>query len=61
MYACMHEVIWFVQNRKVGCLNLNVIKNRKYKISDVLIHNGYKVQNSEEFDEAFRKIVKEVI
>jgi len=51
------EVVWFIQNRRVGCLNLDLIKERNYEVSDVLLHNGYEIDNCSEFDENFQKIM----
>jgi len=59
------ELIWFVQNcariHKVGCLNLEIIKKRNFKVSDILLFNGYEIEDCEKIDKIFRECIKEVI
>lgn len=55
------ELLWFVQgNGKMGNLKLNELKKRKFKVSDILLHNGYKIENPSQFDKEFAILIKKL-
>ena len=58
-YKTVHdETLWFVQGLKQGNLDLKIIKERGFKVSDILLHNGYEVRDPSEFDRAFKQVIE---
>lgn len=56
------ELIWFVQGSgRMGNLTLRELKKRKFKVSDILLHNGYKIENPSQFDKEFKKLIKKLV
>lgn len=41
--------IWLVQEQ-VRCVPLRELKRRNFEVADVLIEEGYKIENPKEFD-----------
>ena len=61
-YKVIHdESLWFIQNEKNRNLDLETVKKRNFKVSDVLLHNGYEVEDPDKFDKAFKKAIGELL
>lgn len=52
------ELLWFNQGLKVGNLDLKIIKERNCKVSDILLFNGYELEDPKQFDRDFKKAMK---
>lgn len=54
------ELVWFASKHKMGNLNLDILKNRMWKVSDILLHNGYVIQDPKAFDREFAILIKKL-
>lgn len=54
------KILWFVVqgNGKIGNVDLKVLRERNFRVSDILLHNGYVIQDPKAFDREFKKLIK---
>lgn len=53
-----HETIWFIQEHAKN-ISLVELKKRGCKIAQILVDNGYSIQDLEAFDQALVRLLEE--